>query len=116
MRFASASLLLVASACSARSSLDVHGTHGGGGGLVEPDGGFPSCAFTGEPSPPAPPPCTEYLGVAGDLAGCGISTTPGPLPAAVCAAECGAGTTECALLADAGSFGFGPTVVGCGCP
>jgi hypothetical protein len=116
MRSALGALLLLACACSARSTLEVPGTHdaGAAGGMPVPDGGFPSCAFTAEPAPPGPPPCSEYVGVDGDLAACGISTTPGPLPAAVCAVEC-VTTTECALLADAGGFGFGPTVIGCGC-
>jgi hypothetical protein len=122
MRTALASLLALVCACSARSSLDVpstHGTHGtggagGAGGTTAggADAGFPCVAFTGEPAPPAPPPCTEYLGVNGDPAACGIPSSPGPVPAAACQKLCG--VSACELFPD-GTLGFGPIVIGCGC-
>ncbi len=99
-------------ACGGHVVLDASGATGGGGGS-SPDASLPSCAFTAEPSPPAPGPCTSYVGVQGDLAACGIPMTPGPLPAEVCTVEC-VSTGTCALLADPG-LGLGSLVIGCGC-
>ncbi len=98
-------------ACGGRGVLDAAGATGGGG--MSPDASLPSCAFTSEPSPPAPGPCMSYVGIQGDLAACGIPTMPGPLPPEVCTVEC-VSTGTCALLDDPG-LGFGSLVVGCGC-
>jgi len=76
-----------------------------------------SCAYTGEP---AQPPCTQYLGLRGNLAACGIldASAPGALSAAVCLANCVA-TDQCSLVLDAsvapgiGTPGY--PYIACGC-
>jgi hypothetical protein len=78
---------------------------------------YVSCAFTAEPAKEAP--CTQYLGIRGDLAACGIpdASAAGALPPETCRANCG--TTSCSLVLDAavapGIVGPGYPGIACGC-
>jgi hypothetical protein len=82
------------------------------GGLKEA-APYVSCAYTSEP---AQPPCTQYLGIRGDLTNCGIldASASGTLSAATCAVNC-LSTNVCSLVVDASSAGIGSPIIACGC-
>ena len=77
---------------------------------------YVSCAFTAEP---AKPPCTQYIGLRGNLAACGIpdGAAAGALPSATCLANCQ--SSSCSLVLDAavapGIAGPGYPGIACGC-
>jgi hypothetical protein len=82
-----------------------------------PDAGYVSCAHTSEPAPASQAPCTQYLGLSGDLTKCGIADASigGALSVAACQVNCLADV--CSLVLDASTVapGIGSPVIACGC-
>jgi hypothetical protein len=109
-------LLAALLACAAPCSCGATATKSSGS-----DGGpqYVSCAYTSEPATDAEAPCTQYLGLRGNLAACGVldASAAGPLSAAACNANCL--TSRCSLVVDAsvapgiGTPGY-PRIA-CGC-